>query len=215
MTRRASVLRSSLFLLGFSALLALGSACSSDARPGAAGNAGPAPSPSSGTTKADASTPTDGAAADAGPDAAEDAAPQPVCTQVALGGAGVAETSTAGDPPVPVGGTIPAGTYRLTARTLYTDAADVGATPNTDLVRRSIVVGASTIEIAEEVTDADGGAPAALTSSAKYSVIDLVLTRTDTCPAAGAVKNVLFSVVGDELWLFPATEKSEVYTKQP
>jgi hypothetical protein len=187
-------------------------ACGSDSHPPASGGveAGPPPPRSDGSAPDDVALPNDGATPDA---PGEDAAPPPICNQAALGAA-VGETAVAGSPPTPVGGTIAPGTYRLSARNFYPDFGDPGAVPAKDLVKRTIVVAGTKMDLADSVSDADGGAVTTSTATSTFTINDLVLTRMDTCPAAGSVRNVSFSVVGDELWLFPATDKSEVYTKQ-
>lgn len=217
MTTRPLGARSSVVLLALAALLSW--ACSGDPRPAATDGA--STSSSGGGPNGPPGTPTDaggddaGVGRDAGPDAGEEAGAPPICNQVELGGAGVTETSTPGDPPMPTGGTIPTGTYELTARTFYPDVADLDATPSADPVQRTLVIiDADTLEISEELTETAGEAPVTRTASAKYSIVGVVLSKTATCPAPGAVDNVAFSVVGDDLWLFPATEKREVYTKK-
>jgi len=143
--------------------------------------------------------------------------PPPICNTIPLGGGAVAEVAATGAPPVPTGGVIPAGTYVLATRELFTEMADVGAAPSTSLVKRTIVVGPQTIELAESVTvsDPDGGAPVETTSNASesFALFDVVLSRSQACPAKGSIRNVSYSVSGSELWLFPSPERREIYKK--
>jgi hypothetical protein len=203
------------FVVSIVGVLGLCAACSSSSSnpaPAQPGSVPVGPGPGSGVEGGitDAASDADaGSSEAASPDAAtEDAAP-PVCNALALDGPDVPETLVAGAPPGAVGGAIAVGTYFLTERDLY---ASAGAGTVT---KRTLLIAATTFDSAETVSaGADAGAATEDTADSTYAVFDSVLSFTAVCPTPGSVTNLGFSVVGNELWIFPSPERRDVYTHQ-
>ena len=108
-----------------------------------------------------------------------------------------------------MGGQIFKGTYWLTERDTY------GGTPDGLLVQRTLVIGDTTIDVVEGQTMDDASAPAFVTTTSSYQVLDTIVLSTDeTCPGPSHTTNVLFTANGGQLTLFPTMDTAEVYTLQ-
>lgn len=139
------------------------------------------------------------------------------CNGVSASGGSIAMTYVPGSRPAPVGGAIGGGTYVLTERATFIDdfEGDPMNPPPDTPVTRTIVVSGTTLQIAELGPDPDGGAPTTLHSTTTFQIFDTTLSQTNACPfSGGAPANNAFSVVGNDLWIFPTQYSRELYTKQ-
>ncbi len=142
------------------------------------------------------------------------------CNQLDADGPSVAETSVVGTAPTAVGGTIGDGTYVLTERAFF--AASYDGNPNNRLmgppVARTLVVSGASIAGAELTGGGDAGADAGAHDRRNWSYEifnTTVLSQTSACSIkGGAPQNASFSVVGNDLWIFPARHLKETYTRQ-
>jgi hypothetical protein len=138
------------------------------------------------------------------------------CNGTTAAGGSIGATYVPGTRPVAVGGTIGAGTYVLTERATFIDSWEGNpANPPPDVpVTRTLVVAGNTL-YAAEIGSLDGGAPTQLRSNATFQAFDVTLSLTSACPfSGGAPTNVGFSVVGNDLWIFPSLYSRELYTRQ-
>jgi hypothetical protein len=138
------------------------------------------------------------------------------CNGTTAAGGAIAQTYVPGTRPASVGGTIAAGTYVLTERAVFTDSWEGDpANPPPDVPETRTFVFAGTTVYAAELGSVDGGAPTQVRSNATFKTLDVTLSLTSACPfSGGAPTNIGFSVVGNDLWLFPTLWSREVYTRQ-
>jgi hypothetical protein len=120
-------------------------------------------------------------------------------------------------PPSPVGGTIVPGTYYLTKSEVYTGADGGASGPSGSIISRHVVVGADgSWNYAECEGDRDGGIDECDKQTRTFAPSGSRITFTQVCPGpAGATHTVFYSVVGNELHLYPSLTEHEIHTKQP
>lgn len=151
------------------------------------------------------------------PDSTPDDAASAPCNDAAAGGPAVSQVLVAGLRPTPLGGAIADGTYWLTESDVY--AANWEGNPEAGLppsapVARTLVFSGTTVLQADAIST-DAGPPSTVVSTSFYSVSGTILSETLSCPfAAGASTVTAYSVVGNDLWLFPQLYSREVYTRQ-
>jgi hypothetical protein len=159
----------------------------------------------------------DGSSADSSSTVAGDAAaeadveaapPMTGCNSVVPAGPQVTETAATGSEPAALGGTIATGTYFLSAVNLY------GAPMTGQVVQRTIVIDATTMQFSEVISGSPG-ASTADTSTSTYMLYGTVVSLGEYCPTNGAADNIFFSAQGNQLTLFVSSTKGEVYTLQP
>ena len=167
---------------------------------------------SSGTSGSSGSSGDGASPGDAHTDSSGDGGGSSGCTPLTTGGL-LPTTVVAGTWPAATGGAIPIGTFALNERDYYSASGDGF---DGDTVSGTIVVSSATaMSILHTEVAGDGGAPP-VTSGGDftYATSGTQLTETSTCPTAGDVVNVKYTVSGTDLWLFPAQGVVEIYKKK-
>lgn len=125
------------------------------------------------------------------------------CNTLSLTGIAIVQTTVTGTAPLPGGGTIADGTYKLTSAAVYSPA-----------VRDPTFNAVITLQIAGSQFDEaviEGGFVGRLTAT--LSVSGTTLTTTNTCGATGTT-SVPYTATPTTLQLFSGTTIVQTYTKQ-
>jgi hypothetical protein len=158
---------------------------------------------------------------DAGPrDGASDApktdapttGPQ-LCDGLVQKGASVSETVVASDPPPPLGGTIPDGTYVLTEMTEHSASGDAGA-PSGRIGRGTLVVKDNTLAFLGARGTEGAALPADVATGFTFTANGTSLGTTSVCPVSGTAGALPYSAVGSGLSFQVDPTHRETYTRQ-
>jgi hypothetical protein len=155
----------------------------SEASPGGndASDAG-STSPETGTSDAsDASSTTDAPGGDGG------------CNTVVNGGSLIASTNAGGSPPSLTGGTIPDGTYVLTAVVAY-PVPEGGSFSTPVPWKETFVISANTANSVREFVYPDGGTTGEVRASFTVSTVGSTLNLSETCNTAMGLSGAPFQV---------------------
>ena len=176
--------------------------------------------------------PFDGAAPDdarasqaSGPDAASITPRPDLCQGLTLGTAPVDELELAGDPPVPLGGELLAGTYDLTELDVYAgpsapedmDAGGHGPSfPRLtgQSANATLIVSEFAIRTVEVRGPSGSAPPPERARAALYRIDGTSLGATAVCPATALPSAIPFSVVGEGLAIFSDARHRELYLRR-
>jgi hypothetical protein len=127
-----------------------------------------------------------------------------------------------GDAPSSVGGVIVPGKYFLTKSEVYLGSAPVAeggtqpdAGPTGGTITRTVVITDENIAYSEGEGTPDGGITERDEHVLSYGGIGVKVSYQELCPTRGGTTEIGFSVIGNELHLFPSPKQREILTKQP
>lgn len=204
--KRVLLLAAALIVVAFPVSIVVAACSSSDPLPPSGTSSGFVPPVGEGGTAAD------GTAGDATADADGQTS---TCNALVPSGPAVAPTAVAGSAPAAIGGTITPGRYKLTKRDVYSVVVDAdGGTTAPGVIQRVLVFDAFTVKLAESQDPGGGGPVTKLATSSTYEIFGTLLATTTFCPPPNVNGTTAFSVVGNELWLFPSEGEREVYTRE-